>query len=111
MSWIEGSEEKRLYEWVCKNQKAFLFPERLPSADTYYCLFDNSSNVCDYGFASIPELLGQLDKLWKDEPFFDDIKKVCAVAAFKWQPEVKLEKKDSEDSEDSMKIPDFVYMF
>lgn len=111
MSWIESGEGKRLYDWARKNQGVFSFPEAAALAESYYCPFDNIANVCAYGFASIPELEEQLDELWKDEPVFDGIKKVCAVAAFKREPSSAQGKETEQDGEAPLKIPDFVYIF
>ncbi len=111
MSWTESREEKLVYEWICQNQNFFSFQENTFPMETYYCPFDNTSNVCSYGFASIPELEEQLDKFWRDDPVFCNIRRVCAVAAFKRQPTPLQAKGKEEGREDSLKIPDFVYVF
>jgi len=111
MSWTENKEKKLLYQWACQNRQFFSFQECMPLAGTYYCPFDNTSNVCSYGFVSIPEMDKLLGELWRDTPVFDAVKRVCAVAAFKRQPALAPEKDAEQESEAPMEIPDFIYIF
>lgn len=112
MNWTENGEKKRLYEWVCENKDTVFFDKISDSLETYYHSFDNTNNVREYGFSSVPELENDLDELWRNEPLFDSIRRVCAVAAFKLRPEIVPENQEKGDNgEDNLKIPDYVYMF
>lgn len=113
MNWTDTKEEKHeILTWAreCGPVSVYLQRESTKT-DSFFKTFNNDAAVTDYWFATIPELKEKLDIMWADEPELRKISTVCAVAAFKeWQAAKKIQKNDKK-KEDSITIPDYVYVF
>lgn len=105
-------EYQMLYEWGVRNHLKYNFLQIDKERESYFIKRQNDSYIREYTFDTLPELMGELDLLWKDEEMLKQIKKVIGVAAMKNKPtrfvgerqqEVKAEKEE--------KMPAFIYNF
>lgn len=107
MHWID--ENEKIKEWVRKNYSEEIRKRCFGGGNienTYWYDYDNSENIMEYVFETIPELKCLLEKQIK-EVYLQDIITVIAIETFKCRNISNNEKDDVEDT----KLPDFVYVF
>lgn len=104
---MNQTDKSNLAKWAKENECAYSFTEPSYSVNSYFSAFDNTDNLCSYGFDTVQELSARLTELWRGKDWLKKRAMMIAVIAFKNQP--------SEDTaltdKDLYAISDFVYMF
>ena len=109
------NEKQTLKEWASsgdvssKNDSFDNFKDVF--ADTYYSDYDNSSDICKYGFDDVNQLTKMLSALWEDDEQLKEIAIICSIAAYKAK-EAELFSCEVEDDYKNVKeiqVPDYIY--
>ena len=100
-------DETRLKEAVNGTAREYDFPRIQKDTESYYVDHDNSENIMEYDFRTVPEMKRMMEKMCDNEMIPDEMKVICAVAAFKRKPTEK--EADVTAAERRVRIPDFVY--
>ena len=103
-------EKMKILEWARENFSPNNFlTKRDSNAKSFFTLFDNSANIIEYEFQTLPELQTLLLQLWKNEPVLQKIALTVSVATFKAKPDKNSSV--SEESPSRLEVPDFIYEF
>lgn len=104
------TEKLKILEWAQENFSPNNFLAKPNSnAESFFTPFDNSANVIEYEFQTLPELKALLLQLWQNEPVLQKIALTVSVAAFKSKP-IK-NSFVSEEMSSLLEVPDFIYEF
>lgn len=114
-------EKQLLLKWAAGNAGNYQFQTIDQSKDSYFIQRDKGADqnqyIREYGFDTLPELLGELDTLWKEDEVMASVKRVVGIASLKNKPsrEVQettiIEDKDDGKKEMSDRLPEFIYNF
>ncbi|MDE7131965.1 MAG: hypothetical protein K2O65_09240 [Lachnospiraceae bacterium] len=110
-------EKELLYQWgsekKTQDRDIFLQPDK--QIDSYFVFRTPSKYIREYGFETVPELERELDSMWGNQPYIQEIKKAVLVAAIKNKPRKMEEaiKADLEKEEKPVKekMPAYIYNF
>lgn len=106
-------EKNMLHEWAEKNNSAYQFPKIEKDMASYFIERQETPYIREYGFETLPELLQELDFIWKGEKSMEQIKMAVGVAALKNKPSWDIQKQVQKEHADKMKdmLPEFIYNF
>ena len=112
MPWTSRDEKEILKEWADKYATIELNQKYLPiidkTSESYWETYEETNNVREYSFDSIPELREILKEQLTEE-YFDDIITVLSVATLKNKP---IDTGDSGNKDKKISnIPEYVYVF
>lgn len=113
------NDEKRLFEWACKEQKPEITSTVLSPIDSVAQSYYEERNqeeelLHEYDFETAIEIKKQLEILWGDYPVMDDARMISVVSMMKGKPstnEADLTDSEKAAMEKDFEIPAYVYVF
>lgn len=106
-------EKNILHEWAETKDSAYQFSKIEKERKSYFVKRQETSYIREYGFETLPELFQELDRMWQDEKYIGQMKKVVGVAALKNKPLKESDRQMGESHTDEAKdmLPEFIYNF
>ncbi|MBD5521758.1 MAG: hypothetical protein HDR03_11185 [Lachnospiraceae bacterium] len=77
------TEKKKLKEWGLSNCQQYQFQKSDKEKESYFIEMDPKPYIREYGFETLPQLMEELNQLWKDHEEMEQVKKIVGVAAMK----------------------------
>lgn len=106
-------EKNMLLEWAERNNEVYQFTRIAKEKKSYFIERQEEPYIREYGFETLPELFHEMDCMWKNEQYMEEIRKVIGVAALKNKPSEDMHGQEeinpTADKEDI--LPEFIYNF
>jgi len=107
-------EKDLLYQWGIEHTENYQFQSIDKSKESYFIERKEEEYIKEYGFETVPELYGELAKIWDLDNCMDGVEKIIAVAAMKNCPsevEKTIQSQNSDLPKEKEKLPMYIYNF
>ncbi len=106
---MNSTEYEKILAWSDKYENIYSFAVKDDGTDSYYESPELVGSLISYEFNTLPELEQKIQDIWNSSACFEELTKMCAIAAFKNKPEENLT--DTVDENKEFAIPEYVYAF
>lgn len=112
-------EKKGLKEWAYVHESKIYFQGIDQAKESYFTESEERAYIREYAFETLPQLMNELDELWKTDETMESVKKIIGVAAMKnkaaYNSKVVFSENrasvNQENEENQGRLPTYIYNF